>query len=190
MFFTHADTRRHNLVLSSYRVGLNKHPLFIAPHLTQPQTTCGTRRITTRTDPSPGRTLPAFPQTQPSVLLVCDTLTSHIASLAVLTSADPHEPSSPPSSQSSPNQPPQFLSKPNNISDDEEGEDGEEPTRAEGQSLIPPKGGYDSRVQQLLYENPDLEIIITAAGKSSDGGYIVYRIRTGVGFLLPSGSSN
>lgn len=45
----------------------------------------------------------------------------------------------------------------------------------------PPRGGYDSRVQQILYENPDLEIVITDAGKSSDGGYIVYKIRTGVG---------
>jgi hypothetical protein len=43
-----------------------------------------------------------------------------------------------------------------------------------------PKGSYDSRIQQILYENPDLEIIITEAGKSPDGGYIVYRIRTGV----------
>jgi sorting nexin-41/42 len=45
---------------------------------------------------------------------------------------------------------------------------------------VPPKGGYDSRVQQVLYEQPDLEIIIIDAGKSSDGGYIVYKIRTGV----------
>lgn len=35
-------------------------------------------------------------------------------------------------------------------------------------------------MQQILYENPDLEIVITDAGKSSDGGYIVYKIRTGV----------
>ena len=44
------------------------------------------------------------------------------------------------------------------------------------------KGGYDSRIEQILYENPDLPILITDAGKSleSGGKYIVYTIRTGV----------
>jgi len=44
------------------------------------------------------------------------------------------------------------------------------------------KGGYDSRIEQILYENPDLPILITDAGKSSESGgkYIVYTIRTGV----------
>ncbi len=88
---------------------------------------------------------------------------------------DSNQASSPPSSQSSPNQPPQFLSRPNNLSDD----DDEEEDRSEN-TPSPPKGGYDSRVQQLLYESPDLEIVITDAGKSADGGYIVYKIRTGV----------
>lgn len=50
--------------------------------------------------------------------------------------------------------------------------------------LIPRRkpGGYDSRVEQLLYENPELPILITDAGKSleSGGRYIVYTIRTGV----------
>jgi hypothetical protein len=43
-------------------------------------------------------------------------------------------------------------------------------------------GGYDSRIEQILYENPELPIIITDAGKSveSGGKYIVYTIRTGV----------
>lgn len=43
-------------------------------------------------------------------------------------------------------------------------------------------GGYDSRVEQILYEKPDLPILITDAGKSleSGGRYIVYTIRTGV----------
>lgn len=42
-------------------------------------------------------------------------------------------------------------------------------------------GGYDSRIEQILYENPELEIYITDAGKSPEGGgrYIVYTIRTG-----------
>jgi hypothetical protein len=65
------------------------------------------------------------------------------------------------------------------MTDDEEEEYNSQP---EG-SHAPPKGGYDSRVQQLLYESPELEIVITDAGKSSDGGYIVYKIRTGVSGL-------
>ncbi|KFA63529.1 hypothetical protein S40285_00303 [Stachybotrys chlorohalonatus IBT 40285] len=42
-------------------------------------------------------------------------------------------------------------------------------------------GGYDSRIEQILYENPDMSIMITDAGKSveSGGRYIVYTIRTG-----------
>lgn len=45
------------------------------------------------------------------------------------------------------------------------------------------KGGYDSRLEQLLCENPELQIVITEAGKSSEGGggFIVYTIRTAVG---------
>lgn len=44
------------------------------------------------------------------------------------------------------------------------------------------KGGYDSRIEQILYENPDLPILILEAGKSleSGGKYIVYSVRTGV----------
>jgi sorting nexin-41/42 len=43
-------------------------------------------------------------------------------------------------------------------------------------------GGYDSRIEQILYENPSLPILITDAGKSMESGgrYIVYTIRTGV----------
>lgn len=43
-------------------------------------------------------------------------------------------------------------------------------------------GGYTSRIEQILYENPDRPILITDAGKSleSGGRYIVYTIRTGV----------
>lgn len=42
-------------------------------------------------------------------------------------------------------------------------------------------GGYDSRIEQLLYENPETPIYITDAGKSveNSGRYIVYTIRTG-----------
>lgn len=49
--------------------------------------------------------------------------------------------------------------------------------------LIPRRkpGGYDSRVEQMLYENPELPILIIDAGKSSESGgrYIVYTIKTG-----------
>jgi sorting nexin-41/42 len=65
------------------------------------------------------------------------------------------------------------------LSDDEE-----DYTKTQHQSYLQKKGAYDSRIQQILYENPELEIIIADAGKSSDGGYIVYKIRTGV--LLPA----
>ncbi|KAI1167810.1 hypothetical protein F5B18DRAFT_331605 [Nemania serpens] len=42
-------------------------------------------------------------------------------------------------------------------------------------------GGYDSRIEQILYENPELPILITDAGKSMESGgkYIVYTIKTG-----------
>ncbi|KAM0284842.1 hypothetical protein ACHAQH_001763 [Verticillium albo-atrum] len=42
-------------------------------------------------------------------------------------------------------------------------------------------GGYESRIEQILYENPNLPILITDAGKSAESGgkYIVYTIRTG-----------
>ncbi|PHH63207.1 hypothetical protein CDD81_6159 [Ophiocordyceps australis] len=42
-------------------------------------------------------------------------------------------------------------------------------------------GGYNSRIEQILYEHPDMHILITDAGKSSENGgrYIVYTIRTG-----------
>ncbi|EEP81373.1 sorting nexin-41 [Uncinocarpus reesii 1704] len=44
------------------------------------------------------------------------------------------------------------------------------------------KGVYESRIQQILYENPEIPILITHAGKNHEGGggFIVYTIRTGV----------
>ncbi|KAK3368177.1 mRNA capping enzyme alpha subunit-like protein [Podospora didyma] len=49
--------------------------------------------------------------------------------------------------------------------------------------LVPRRkpGGYDSRVEQMLYENPELPILIIDAGKSQESGgrYIVYTIKTG-----------
>lgn len=59
-------------------------------------------------------------------------------------------------------------------------------TGSDDESLSPtPRrkpGGYDSRIEQILYENAELPIVITDAGKSTESGgkYIVYTIRTGV----------
>jgi hypothetical protein len=89
---------------------------------------------------------------------------------------DHDQQSSSPPSHSPENEPPEFLSHPRDLSDDEEADY----SKSQSQSHLQKKGAYDSRIQQLLYENPELEIIIADAGKSSDGGFIVYRIRTGV----------
>ena len=83
-------------------------------------------------------------------------------------------PSTPNSDDDSPpNDPPEFVSKPRDLSDDEDYAQQRRP---------PKKGGYDSRIEQMLYENEDLQIIITDAGKSHENGgsYIAYTIRTGV----------
>jgi len=88
---------------------------------------------------------------------------------------DKDQPQTPPSSGSSPNDPPEFLSQPNDLSEDEAEYD-----KQRDSQIGPKKGGYDGRIQQILYETPDLEILITEAFKSPDGGHIVYRIRTGV----------
>ncbi|KAL2262644.1 hypothetical protein VTK26DRAFT_624 [Humicola hyalothermophila] len=59
--------------------------------------------------------------------------------------------------------------------------DEEENARSRGE-LVPRRkpGGYDSRVEQMLYENPELPILIIDAGKSTESGrYIVYTIKTG-----------
>ncbi len=90
-------------------------------------------------------------------------------------SSDHDQPSTPLSSHSPTHDPPDFLSRPDDLSDEED-----DYGRGQGSGYQPKKGGYDSRIQQILYENPELEIIIADAGKSPDGSYIVYRIRTGV----------
>ena len=90
-------------------------------------------------------------------------------------------PLSPTSDRSSPtNEPPEFVSRPRDLSDEDDDE--EYPPRS--RSVPRKKGGYDSRIEQILFENPDLQIVITDAGKSNESGgsYIVYTIRTGVSF--------
>jgi hypothetical protein len=48
--------------------------------------------------------------------------------------------------------------------------------------MAPKSGGYDSRAEQWLYENPDSPILISYAGKNVEGGgnWITYTIATGV----------
>jgi hypothetical protein len=63
--------------------------------------------------------------------------------------------------------------------------DSDEDVEYGGSTQVGPKrkkGGYDSRIEQILYENPDLPVLIVEAGKSSESGgkYIVYTIKTGV----------
>ena len=50
------------------------------------------------------------------------------------------------------------------------------------EQVAPKKGGYDSRVEQWLWENPGSTILITYAGKNMEGGgsFIAYTINTGV----------
>lgn len=91
-------------------------------------------------------------------------------------------PSTPNSGNSSPaNEPPEFVSQPQEISDD----DNEEDVHQRSENPPSKKGAYDSRIEQLLYEDQDLQIIIVDAGKSqeSGGSYISYTIRTGVGSI-------
>jgi len=86
-------------------------------------------------------------------------------------------PHTPPSERSSTHDSPEFISHSQDLSDVEYDDD-----RPPGRRVEPKKGGYDSRVEQILYENPDLEIQIIEAGKNREGGgsYITYTILTGV----------
>ena len=88
-------------------------------------------------------------------------------------------PGTPDSDDSSPvNQQPPFATQQHDDSDEDYGTQSSRGPRKQG--------GYDSRIEQILYEHPELEIFITDAGKSHEtgGGYIVYTIRTGVSNLL------
>ncbi|KAK2868042.1 Sorting nexin-41, partial [Arthroderma sp. PD_2] len=94
-------------------------------------------------------------------------------------------PVSPASSRSSTRDPPDFVTRTDtpDIDDDEPDHDGggEYSDRQHGQPYPRKKGIYDSRIEQILYENPELPILITHAGKNSEtgGSFIVYTIRTG-----------
>jgi sorting nexin-41/42 len=90
----------------------------------------------------------------------------------------------PPSISSSPrHESPEYIPHPrDNLSDvgmdEEDQEAGEHRNRSK-------KDGYVSRIEQILYENPDLQILITQAGKNHEGGgnFIAYTIRTAVCIL-------
>ncbi|KAK2069203.1 hypothetical protein P8C59_003804 [Phyllachora maydis] len=63
-------------------------------------------------------------------------------------------------------------------------EDSDEEAVAETRGDLVPRtkpGGYDSRIEQMLYENPEMPVLIIDAGKSTETGgrYIVYTIKTG-----------
>ena len=87
-----------------------------------------------------------------------------------------NRPSTPPSGHSSPSQNPAFLTRPADLSDEDLSDS--RPKRSKVQAK---EGGYDSRIEQILYEHPELEIQIVHAGKNTEGGggFITYTIRTG-----------
>jgi hypothetical protein len=86
--------------------------------------------------------------------------------------------STPPSSRDSNLDPPEYITNPEDLSDPED-----EAEYGAASQQYPRKGVYDSRIEQILYENPEMPILITDAGKNheSGGGFIVYTIRTAVG---------
>lgn len=85
-------------------------------------------------------------------------------------------PSTPPSERAE-DASPEFPSNPSHEMDEETLHE----DQFESRIVEPRKGGYDIRIEQILYEHPDLEIQIVQAGKNveSGGGYITYAIRTG-----------
>ncbi|KAL6235315.1 sorting nexin-41 [Aspergillus navahoensis] len=87
-----------------------------------------------------------------------------------------HDYPPPPSSHSSNPDISDFSQHPE-ASDDDEGVYADHTSRAG----YPRKSVYDSRIEQLLYEIPDMPILIIDAGKNHEGGgsFIVYTIRTG-----------
>ncbi|KAF2714649.1 hypothetical protein K504DRAFT_456843 [Pleomassaria siparia CBS 279.74] len=91
----------------------------------------------------------------------------------------PYRPMTPPSNESSsPVQgSPEYISQ-RDMSDVDYNEEAQ---YSHENVALPKKGGYDSRVEQWLYENPDSSILITYAGKNLEGGgsYIAYTINTG-----------
>lgn len=87
--------------------------------------------------------------------------------------------------------PPDYITRENEASYDDDDDDDVDDVDVGGYgvpqaSAFRRKSVYDSRVEQILYENLDLPVLITDAGKNheSGGGFIVYTIRTGVCYKL------
>ena len=77
--------------------------------------------------------------------------------------------------------PPDFAQSAGFQHDDSDSEEDYRSEALENSRPGPKPGGYGGRIEQILYENPNLPILITDAGKGTDGSkYIVYTIRTGV----------
>lgn len=146
---------------------------------------CGTTRITTHT---------ALLITSPICRIRCIQLHSRVVSTAVfliwvvvyslcandcaaLFDRESTPPS--PSSHSSGQDPPDYLSHENDLSDEEPAETYDTQQASHGYLR---RSVYDSRIEQILHENPEMPILITDAGKNheSGGSFIVYTIRTGV----------
>ncbi|KAJ4298160.1 Sorting nexin, cytoplasm-to-vacuole targeting pathway/endosomal sorting [Kalmusia sp. IMI 367209] len=90
----------------------------------------------------------------------------------------PYRPATPPSETSSPARgSPEYISQRDMT--DIDYDDNE--ASSEGERIVSKKGGYDSRVEQWLYENPESNILITFAGKNQVGGgnFITYQIDVG-----------
>ncbi|CAG8233529.1 unnamed protein product [Penicillium nalgiovense] len=83
--------------------------------------------------------------------------------------------STPPSSRDSNSEPPDYIAHAEDLSDPED-----EAEYGAASQQYPQKSVYDSRIEQILYENPEMPILITDAGKNHEGGgsFIVYTIRT------------
>lgn len=111
-------------------------------------------------------------QANPALSSSCEEGSTATPGLGTNTVADTEQAGTPPSSQSSPQNNPAFYSRHQDLSEDED--------EQSHSQTAPRKGGYDGRIQQILYENPELEILIVEASKSPDGNFIAYRIRTGV----------
>ncbi|KAK6829205.1 Sorting nexin-41 [Aspergillus parasiticus] len=101
----------------------------------------------------------------------------HSANLSPTLYEREYTPPSPSSKASTQDPTDDYLSHPQDFSDEEnEGYDNQPASHGYYR-----KSTYDSRIEQILYENPEMPILITDAGKNHEGGgsFIVYTIRTG-----------
>ncbi|KAK2756682.1 Sorting nexin, cytoplasm-to-vacuole targeting pathway/endosomal sorting [Arachnomyces sp. PD_36] len=101
--------------------------------------------------------------------------------LSLLEAAAYERSSSPASSRSSTHDPPEFVSHPADLSHSDDEESGGAYAGNQPNQGYSRRDVYDSRIEQILHEHPELPILITDAGKNHEGGgsYIVYTIRTG-----------